>query len=200
MRAARVIGGFFVQSMIVYSLLLAMWPILGGTYANLFRTTGNCLVGLGSNGRVWFSPSAKGDENHDTQLVLVDPQTGAGRRVSLSSRGHGYLPTAFVLALTLSSPIRWRRRFWATAWGLVWIDAYIALKLALFPVAYGAGDTIELFPEVLSDALRHVFWVIGTSATGWMIVPLIIWALATIRHKDWPTIVYGTACPINSNA
>jgi len=194
MRVVRPAAGFFVRSMLLVALFLALWPVIRDPYAQLFRTAGNCLVGLGSYGRVWYSHPANDDENHDTQLVVVDRQTGTGTKVNLSSRGHGYLPTAFVLALTLASPIPWRVRLRATFWSILWIHAYIALKLMLFPIAYGLDGTENTGTTTLliKTILERFLWIVGSSSAGWMVVPLIIWASITVCRADWRTIVYGT--------
>lgn len=44
----------------------------------------------------------------------------------------GWTPTVFLVALTLATPILWRRQMWALFWGLLWIHGFILLTLGIF--------------------------------------------------------------------
>jgi len=194
MRTTRTIGVFFLVAMLVFSFLVVLYPAIAHRYSSFIRTAGNGLVGLGSSGRVWYSLNTERDEVHDIHLALVDPRTGRGRSVVLSSRGHGYFPTILVLALTLATPIPWCRRFVAAFWGLLWIHAYIVVKLMLFPVAYGLDVTgsVPEFDLIVNRILTSLCWVVGSSSAGWMIVPLLIWASVALPRFDWRTMIEGT--------
>jgi len=89
------------------------------------------------------------------------------------------MPTAFVLALTLATPVAWPRRVWSALWALLWVNLYVAIKLALFPIAYGGDDPVGAM--TFAGILRWVFWVVGASSVGWMLVPLLIWAILAFR-------------------
>lgn len=185
MSAVKAAGGFFVRSLLVFVVLFATWPVIGATYASVFRAAGNSLVGLGSGGQVWFTEPAEKTAAHDVELALRDPQAHAQRSVAVSSRRHGFMPSAFLFALIVATPVSWSRRWRAAAWAFVAIHVYIAVKLALMPTAYAIDAASGVWPEVLAG----FFWVVSGSSAGWMMVPLAIWALATLRRSDLPTIL-----------
>jgi len=175
--------GFFARFLLIFVVLLLLWSPFGNAYGRLFRTTGNILVGQGSQGRVWFERPETHDENHDVQIVVIDPNARLKRTTQLSCRRHGYMPTSFLIALTLGTPVSWSRRLRSVLWGLLAINAYIAAKLIVFPIAYGGDDPIGVW--TLPGGLRWLFWVVGASSVGWTVVPLLVWAILTFRvaHK-----------------
>jgi hypothetical protein len=175
---------FLIRSLLIFVGLLALWGLTGHGYARLFRTVGNVLVGQGSQGRVSFDQPDNADEHHDTQIVVIDPNARLKRTTQLSSGRHGYMPTSFLIALTLATPVAWPRRFRAVLWGLLGVNAYIAVKLILFPIAYGGDDPVGAW--TLPGGLRWLFWVVGASSVGWMLVPLLIWAVLTFRTLGGP--------------
>ena len=191
MQAVSLATGFLVRSLVVLGIFLALWPMVRKPYAALFRSAGNCLVDSSSSGRARFSRLEDGDENHDTRLDVVHLEKGIGNKVSLSSRGHGFLPTAFVVALALATPTSWRTRLRITFWSVTWVHVYILAKLMLLPVANdpphpAGGTSVVIFGKTI---LESFFWIVGTSASGWMIVPIIIWASVAMSQTDLVAIV-----------
>ena len=178
---------------VVFAVFIAAWPWLGGTYAAVFRAGGNVVFcAFGNDGRVRFLPFSSLNERQDIEVVVSNRRTGAGRRIAGSSRFQGFMPTAFVLALILASPIPWSRRWRAAAWGFVLVNVYVALRILVFLLAVFSGDdTLALFsPGPFWQAvLEFLSWVLAVSFAGWLIVPLPIWALLSFRRSDWPTIL-----------
>jgi len=174
---------FSAWFLLIFVVLLLLWSPFGNAYGRLFRTTGNILVGQGAPGRICFERAETHDEKHDVQIVVIDPNARLKRTTQLSSRRHGYMPTSFLIALTLGTPVTWSRRLRSVLWGLLAINTYIAAKLILFPIAYGGDDPIGAW--TLPGVLRWVFWVVGASSVGWTVVPLLVWAILTFRvaHK-----------------
>ncbi len=185
MSAAKAAGGFFVRSLLVFVALFATWPVVGATYASVFRGAGNGIVGFGSGGSVRFIEPADKTAPHDVELTLRDREEQAKRSVAVSSRRHGFMPSAFLFALIVATPVSWSRRARATAWAFVAMHAYIAVKLALMPIAYPINAASGYWPDVLAG----FFWVVSGSSAGWMMVPLVIWALATLRKSDLPILL-----------
>jgi hypothetical protein len=180
----RSLLGFLIRSLLIFVALLALWGPASHAYGRLFRTTGNILVGQGSEGRVCFERAETHDESHDAQIVVIDPNARLKRTTQISSRRHGYMPTSFLIALILATPVAWPRRFRSVLWGLLAVNAYIAAKLILFPIAYGGDDPVGAW--TLPGGLRWLFWVVGASSVGWMLVPLLIWAVLTFRTLGGP--------------
>jgi hypothetical protein len=174
--------GFFARFLLIFVVLLLLWSPFGNAYGRIFRAAGNGLVSAESRSRVWFEQPEKPDDHHDVQVVVGNPKKHAKRSTPISSYRHGYMPTAFLLALTLATPVAWLRRLWFVLWALLWVTFYVAIKLALLPIAYGGDDPIGAwtFPGVL----RWVFWVVGASSVGWTVVPLLVWAILTFRVAD----------------
>ena len=174
---------FSAWFLLIFVVLLLLWSPFGDAYGRLFRATGNILVGQGAPGRICFERAETPDEKHDVQIVVIDPNARLKRTTQLSSRRHGYMPTSFLIALTLGTPVAWSRRLRSVLWGLLAINIYIAAKLILFPIAYGGDDPIGAW--TLPGVLRWVFWVVGASSVGWAVVPLLVWAILTFRvaHK-----------------
>lgn len=170
---------FFVRFLLIFIAFLVLWFPFADGYGWLFRTSGNILVGQGSQGRVWFERPDSADAHHDVQLIVVEPKERVKRTTEISSRRHGYMPTSFLLALTLAAPVGWPRRLWSALWALLWVNVYVAAKLTLFPIAYVGGDPIGAM--TLAGVLRRILWVLGASSVGWMLVPLLIWAILTFR-------------------
>lgn len=167
----------------VFVTLMLCWPIVGGAYGGLFRSAGNAVVGLGSHGRVWFAKPEGSAGEHDTQLVIVDPSTRTQRQTDLSSRRHGYMPTALLVALALATPIAWRPRLWLLLWGLLGVQTYVGIKLLLLPVAYGADGGAWS----TASAMRSLLWVLSATTVGWALVPVLIWLTLLLLTAAKPT-------------
>ena len=196
MRSAKRITGFFTLFLVAFVLLMVPWPGLQEGYGAGFRAVGNALfVRFGSAGAVRFRPISTADPDRDMELVLQNRQNGAEYIFTGSTRLQGYKPTAFVLALTLATPIPWRRRWRALLWGFLLVNLYVALRVVVFLLAAFSGDNslaLFTFGPVVKSALDYIHWVVVISFAGWLILPLPIWAFVSLRRQDWRTIVQGT--------
>ncbi len=175
----RSLLAFVALFLLFFSILMALWSPFANGYGWLFRTTGNVLIGENARGRVWFEQPDDADGRHDTQLAVVDPKEKVKRATKMSSRRHGYMPTIFLLALTLASPVAWPRRLGCALWALLWVNLYVAIKLALIPTAYAGVDPTGT--QTVASVLRRLLWVVGASSVGWMLVPLLIWTVLMLR-------------------
>lgn len=86
----RSLLAFFAWFLLIFVVLLLLWFPLGKAYGGLFRTAGNALVGLGSQGRVWFECPEGPTDHHDVQVVVGNPKEHTKRSTKISSRRHGY--------------------------------------------------------------------------------------------------------------
>jgi hypothetical protein len=180
----RTLLGFLVRSLSIFVTLLALCGLASDGYGRLFRVAGTVLVGAGPQGLVSIERPETPDKNHDVQIVVIDPDARLKRTTQISSRRHGYMPTSFLIALTLATPVAWPRRVRSVLWGLLAVNAYIAAKLILFPIAYGGDDPVGAW--TLPGVLRWLFWVVGASSVGWMLPPLLIWTVLTFRAMSGP--------------
>lgn len=187
MTTAKTLSGFFARCMFIFVVLMLLWPAVGASYAAMFQSAGNALVGFGSHGRVSFSAPNDVERHRDTEVVILDREAGRRRSGTVSSRRHGFMPTAFLLGLILATPVTWPRRARAVLFGLFWVHCYLALKLVLLAVQYGVADVAgPLAPEqFLKKCLLFASWVVSGSYGGWAIAPLLIWGTVTLRRQDW---------------
>ncbi|GAG33751.1 unnamed protein product, partial [marine sediment metagenome] len=133
-------------------------------------------------------------EGQDTEVVLFNRRTGAERHIAGGSKLQGFKPTAFILALIVATPIPWSRRWRAVVGGLVLVHAYVALRMLVFLLAaFGGDNPLALFsPGPIGGAiLGFLSWFLVLSYTSWLIAPLPIWVLVSLRTSDWPTILQG---------
>lgn len=177
---------------------MAPWPGLEEAYGRLFRAGGNLLfVRFGPGGAVHYRPLTTPDpKDRDMELVLTNLRNGAEYTFIGSSRLQGYRPTAFILALTLATPIPWSRRWRAVLWGLLGIHVYVDLKAAVFLlVAFSGDNSLALFRlgQTGKGFLEYLNWLVVVSYAGWLILPLIIWVLVTFHRKDWEAVLQKTA-------
>lgn len=187
MTTAKTLCGFFARCMFIFVVLMLLWPAVGASYAGMFQSAGNALVGFGSHGRVSFSAPTDVERHRDTEVVILDREAGRRRSGTVSSRRHGFMPTAFLLGLILATPVTWPRRARAVLFGLFWVHCYLALKLVLLAVQYGVADGPgPLAPEqFLKKCLLFASWIVSGSYGGWAIAPLLIWGTVTLRRQDW---------------
>jgi len=186
---------FFGLFLLVFTLLMSPWSGFKEGYAAGFRTVGNiAFTSFGSTGRVRFEPSSEGDRRHDTVLILINTATGVGSQAPTSSRFMGYVPTALVLALVLATPLPWRRRLTAAAWGLLWVNLFVLFRLllSLLNDFQGAApsDLYSLGP-MAAKCLYFAYLVLAGSAAGAFIVPVLIAASVCFHGGAWSGFVSG---------
>ncbi len=91
-------------------------------------------------------------------------------------RGIGWVPTAFFAALVLATPVPWRRRGRALAWGLGAMHAFVLLTLGVHILKYSGGGTgavIDGLDETLVNQIDAGFFAAA-----------LIWILVTLRLED----------------
>jgi len=212
----KLIIRFAVLVVVFYSLLMIPWPGLERGYAGFFRAGGDAIFfrfWFWPSGNVRFLdlhseklfeeldaatpgelprgvklPEAAGVK--DTLMVLMNSaKPGPLGLLRTSSRYLGYEPTAAVIALSLATPIVWRRRVWVLVWGLFWVHLFIALRLTLTL----AG---EFFNPAKKYALGHAspFWldtlgraeeVFSDNPTATLVVAMFIWLVAVVGLFGW---------------
>ncbi len=187
----KLIGGFFGRFLAVFVLLMIPWPGVGEAYGAFFRAGGNLLFSsFGTGGLVRFLPLEESDGVHDHVVHAENLQTGMAVGVRGRSRITGYQPTAYVIALIVATPLPWSRRLKALAWGLLLVNAYVAVRMLLLLLVTFSSDALGLFSPgaVMRTVLGFSEWVVVRSFGGSFVVPLGIWALAMFRRGDWSRI------------
>jgi hypothetical protein len=189
MPSLRVIGRFFFRLVLFYVLLMAPWPGLKDAYGGLFRAGGEFVFGsFGSHGRVRFLPRSPSDWTSDTQLIAANRKTGGEAVLHISSRHLGYVPTAFLAALVLATPISWSRRGWALLWGILLVSAFLVFVLTflvLYAFSFDHSSALFAFSPFWRWVVGGMVRVVALAPVTWLAVPTFIWVLVVFRRTDW---------------
>ncbi len=195
----RRISGFFLRCLVIYALLLAPWPGLLDGYRAFFAAGGNVLFHwFGPSGSVSFTPIPSPDHVKDMSIELTKlrPQRVRGT-MQIKCAYAGYRPTAFLIALVLATPIPWRRRLWALAWGLALVNAFVAFRvgLKLVDVFSHPGHPLAIFTlsQHVKIGVRMMVLLFYRAPEMHYIVPAFVWLLATFRRDDLKSVL--TRCP-----
>lgn len=189
----RVVVGFCVRVTLFYGLLMVPWPGLQNTYGRFYRAVGDVVFGsFGPGGLVSFEPRTAPHPLYDTEIVLQKLHSPAVGRIPTTSRYMGFMPTAFVIALVLATPLPWARRWLALCWALLWVNLYVAARVALVLVdTYSGNDPLALFK--FSPFWKHTVFcateVVCRSTAGWHLFPIFIWVMVCFRRDDLNRIV-----------
>lgn len=191
----KVIVGILVRFVIVYGALMALWPVAADEYGAFFRAGGELIFGsFGSTRTVRFRTLTEPDGTNDTSFRIINRTSGEWTKLNTSSRYMGYFSTGVLAGLVLATPIPWRRRARALLWGLLLLHGFISLRLGIL---IGYACTLETSgPLVLSQAFwaRSLRAAVGFLTIGLAvsyIVPILIWALVSLRREDLAMIIPG---------
>ncbi len=194
---AKQVLRFFCLFVVVYGLLMVLWPELRATYTKFYIAGANFLFGsFGSKGIARFYPSTNGEYVININLYNKNRRNERGNlvgvQVSDNSHRIGYLFMAFLSSLILATPVSWRRRGWALFWGLILIHGFVYLQLAIRILqTFVNVPRLSLF--VLSPFWKQVLSVVhqelAVYVTLGFIVSVLIWILVSFRREDWSKIV-----------
>lgn len=195
MLPARQVIAFFAKVILLYALLRISWPAVQGVYRAAFCASGTFVFRPFGVGRVQFEPlptPPAGRDPYDAQAVLENVRTRARGTMPMNSRLMGYLPTAFVAALIVATPVGWRRRAWGLLAGVAVMSGFAGFELWLRLLdAFSDASTLAqyTFPPWGRSFLLVVLKVIGMSPVTAYITPIFIWVLLMFRREDWNRIL-----------
>lgn len=189
----RLIARYVCTFSLIYCALIAPWPSWNTLYGGWFRYFSQKLIDVGPRHQMVRLQEAKPGARLDTEIVLIDPQAldehgrGRARVLGLDTRGVGWIPTAFLCALVLSTPILWKRRIRALGLGLLAVHLYLALAVR----AYIWNESIPSLAENGVSASHFLKWLANgleetliTQLGPSFVIPAIIWLLVTFRRED----------------
>jgi len=187
---------FFCLFMLVFGLLMALWPRLGRAYTKFYSAGAAFLYGsIGSTGTVTFEPLE--DSEHDLHVTLYNrarlaPDGGIARiRTCHNSRHAGYMYAAFLAALILATPIPARRKVWALFFGMILIHGLATIQLGLRIFHAFHNRPLSMF--ALSPFCRRVLSIcnqaFAVNVTFGFVVCVFIWILVCFRRSDWARII-----------
>ncbi len=187
---SRPILGFAVRVLLVYGVLMGLWPVVCGGYRELFRTWGESFFGALGSIRFEGLPQAEGMD--DTKIFVKSRESSKWTWMKVSTRHVGYTSTAVVVGLILASPIPWSRRARALIWGLLLVHGFIALRLGVlivYVMSLGGRDSLALPPTLWNLSVDRGVVSISTGQAFSYIGPVVIWLLVALRREDLDMIM-----------
>lgn len=204
---------FFAVAGLIFAIFMAPWPGLEKGYAAAFRTGGDVTFSrtfwFWTQARVRFldlraddlvgkintvipgklppgvvPPRASGVK--DTLMVLMNTDTPASTgQLRTSSRYIAYVPTVMVIAMILATPLARSQRIRALIWGLIWVHAFVALRISLTLAAKGfaAEKVYALFHpgQFMSGLLTRLETLLSDDPTVSFIFPAFLWFVLAMR-------------------
>lgn len=187
----RPLFGALGRMVVLYVVLLALWPVVGGAYSAAFRAVGEAVFGsFGSDGVVKFrgaDASVSGGVHENKMHLWNRRNPNAVFPMTNSTRYVGYLPTILVVVLIVATPVSWGRRGWALLGGMAIVHCFIAIRLGVVLLGAFCGDAPWRIWQ------PSAFWqsVLTTTGEGLsnsppisFIVPVLIWLMVTVRRDD----------------
>jgi hypothetical protein len=177
---------------VVYTLLLLPQINVNRAYAELFCKLGNYLFrDFPRGGFVKLSTQSDRGKN-DIALFLsradwIKERKLSGVTTDKASDRIGYLITAFFVAITLATPVSWKRKLIALVLGLILITAFVMLKLYIIILqSYTLVDWFGLYQEA-AEKERIQFWYshFAAPATYGYSFAMIVWLALNIGPKEW---------------
>ena len=176
---------------VLYTLLLLPQLNANRYYAAYFCSVGNFLFeDFPRGGFVNFkTQTEKGGNDIALFLSRADWMEGTkikGVTANKASDRIGYLITAFFVALTLATPISWKRKLIAVVVGIVIVTTFVMLKMYIIILnSYTLVDWFGLYQEPTEKA-RIQFWYehFAASATYGYSFVVVVWLALVIRKKD----------------
>ena len=197
---------FLVRLAILSGLLLAPWPGCNERYNAWICRVGGAVFSS-AHGRLLVRFEPEPPSVHPALGVritlanrerLAPDGTGPARVLGLDARGVGWVPTAWLVALILATPLPWPRRLGALAWGLIAVHAFIALTLGVY-LLNNCDDASGLALVHLSPLEKAVIDGLDETLVAQMgpgfVAAVLLWVLVSFRRGDWRllrTVVAGS--------
>lgn len=192
------LGSFLARLVVIYLVLVFPWPGWRAAYASGFHAAGNTFFHqLGDAGRALFIPYGEGPRpdatarqhgRWDTTVILKNDRLREGLPMPMSARNLGYMPVAVLLTFLLATRMRWRRRLFAMALGLVIVHGFVWLRVWL-PIVevFSRGDDFAVYTlsPFWRGAVDRANMALAQHPTSFMILPMLIWAMLAFRLEDW---------------
>ncbi len=188
----RSLTGSVVTLVAVFTVLIWPWSGVQRVYASAYSAVGTILfANVGQGVSVEVRPLEALEGRMDTELVLHSKAIPGGGRAPHNARS-GYVAMVELVSLVLATPVVWSRRWKALVWGLILVNLFVVLRLAVVVleglVAFPGWTLIEM-GRTGTMALQAAVDVIAVSPTLSFVVPALIWMLVTFRRSDLVSIV-----------
>ena len=181
---------------VLYTLLLLPQLKINRLYAEYFCSVGNFLFEDFPRGGFVNLKTQTEKGGNDIALILSRADWMEGTKIkgvtaNKASDRIGYLITAFFVALTLATPISWKRKLIAVVVGIVIVTTFVKLKMYIIILtSYTLVDWFGLYQEPTEKA-RIQFWYehFAASATYGYSFVVVVWLALVLRKKDWKLLI-----------
>ena len=186
------IVGFLWRFALVYGLLIAPWPGFNQSYGRYFRFLGQMVFAREGGRRILYFEAVPKELHRvlDTRIALANrdqfDREGKGpvRYLELDTRGVGWVPTALLIALILSTPVSRRRRGWALLWGLLAVHGYWLLCVAVYIWNNSTDMALVTLTPVWKEVADGLEETLITQMGASFVAPVLLWLSVTIRKQD----------------
>ena len=191
----RTILLFVLRFGLIYGLLIAPWPGAKPVYSDYLQSLGRMALADDGPRMLQFQPLTDPDHkwpsNYDTSIYVSNRELldndGKAKTFMLvvDAWQMGWTPTAFFLALTLATPVSWRRRLWTLFWGGLCIHGFVLLTVGI--LIWNESTRLDLvtltpFWKAITDRLEEqAVNPVGPS----FFAGALIWIVVTFRRQDF---------------
>jgi hypothetical protein len=175
-----------------FAVLIAPWPGVDGAFNAWMRMLGNAAFSRGHLGHEIQFEAIQPTRNRplDTRIVLTESRPGAPQGaprsifLDLDMRGIAWVPTAFLAALVLATPVSWPRRLCSLGWGVAAMHAFVFFSIGAHILRYSIG-----WDGVVIDAIDET--LINQIGAGFF-AAVFLWVAVTFRMGDWNALIART--------
>jgi hypothetical protein len=184
--------------LLIFGLLLALWPVARGGYLPCFRAATNATFAIAGWGEVRLEPSDPGEQGGrtDTRLAFHPPDRDDPRplfHTSFRAQYFGYVPSAIFLALVIGASTGRRRRLRTLFWGGLLLHLFLCLRLAIL-IGCVHLAFLQNHPDGPPSSASWSWWKAGVERLDGLInqdptlfafLPIFVWVLLTVGLEDW---------------
>jgi hypothetical protein len=182
----------------LFAAFLMPWPGLDAPYGACVRAVGNAVFGrrVSQLGLSFTAIPREARRPLDTRITLVnlretlpDGRLRSGL-LDLDTRGVGWVPTAFLAALVLATPIPWGRRLRALLCGECLMQGFVALSIAVHILKYSevaGGVGVIAIGEPWRSVVDGLDETLVVQMGAGFLAAACIWVVSTMRRSDWAT-------------
>jgi|GEM_PF-3546047 len=188
---ARFIAGFCLLTW----LMLVPLSGLKRPYGQALRGCTNLVISameMSSDVRIKVPPQPQGADS----VILIRNAPNPTVRRPVDTGFVGYLPTVCGISLALATPIPWRRRVRSVILVALLVQVFVATRMATLVIQMFLadpnlqGEVPGLLKSPVARGLLYRLTGIDGETTLFLIVPMAIWAIVTLRVEDikrlWP--------------
>ena len=196
----KLIGGkTIIRSLIIFMVAYTVLIIPGNKIDRMYGTAichlGNYLYqDFSRGGYVRLSPQDDQGKNDISLFLSRSDWKKDGKLIGVTTDKAsdliGYLITAFFVALTLATPVHWKRKSTSLILGLMIITAYVMLKLRMIILySYTQLPWLDLYQdEATKDTISWWYHHFAAPATQGYAIVVIVWMALSMGRKEWHQI------------